>query len=80
MTTFMVSGVGLAPNVESCRSRTLFATPELATKLNKDIPHNSNGAPLLMPSEMTVVQSRLLKWFDKLHVYLQIVASLMTAP
>lgn len=79
MTTFMVSGVGLAPNVGSRRSRTSFATPELANKLNKDFPHNSNGALLLMPSEMTVVQSRLLKWFDKLHIYPQIVASVMAA-
>jgi LysR family transcriptional activator of nhaA len=52
---------------------TFFATPELANKLNKDFPHNLNGAPLLMPSEMTVVQSRLLKWFDKIHIYPRIV-------
>jgi LysR family transcriptional activator of nhaA len=52
---------------------TFFATPELASKLNKDFPHNLNGAPLLMPSEMTVVQSRLLKWFDKIRIYPRIV-------
>jgi LysR family transcriptional activator of nhaA len=52
---------------------TFFATPELANKLNKDFPHNLNGAPLLMPSEMTVVQSRLLKWFDKIRIYPRIV-------
>lgn len=52
---------------------TFFATPKLASKLNKNFPHNLNGAPLLMPSEMTVVQSQLLKWFDKLHIHPQIV-------
>lgn len=50
-----------------------FATPELAKKLGTDFPKNLNAAPLLLPSEMTVVQSRLLQWFDKLHVHPTIV-------
>jgi LysR family transcriptional activator of nhaA len=52
---------------------TFFATPQLARKLAKNFPHSLSGAPLLMPGEMTVVQGRLLKWFDRLHIYPQIV-------
>jgi LysR family transcriptional activator of nhaA len=52
---------------------TFFATPQLARKLAKNFPHSLSGAPLLMPGEMTVAQGRLLKWFDRLHIYPQIV-------
>lgn len=50
-----------------------FAVPELAKKLGKDFPQNLNGAAMLMPGEMTIVQSRLLKWFDGLHIHPRIV-------
>ena len=50
-----------------------FAVPELAGKLGKDFPKNLNTAPLLLPSEITSMQSKLLKWFDKLHIYPRIV-------
>lgn len=50
-----------------------FAVPKLADKLGKSFPHNLNNAPLLMPSKITVVQSRLLKWFDQLHIQPRIV-------
>ncbi len=50
-----------------------FAVPKLAKKLTKDFPESLNGAPMLMPGEMTVVQSRLLKWFDGLHIHPRIV-------
>jgi len=50
-----------------------FATPQLAHKLDKNFPHNLSGAPLLMPGEMTVLQNRLLKWFDRLHIHPRIV-------
>ncbi len=51
-----------------------FATPELARKYKKDFPQCLNGAPLLLPSEMAMVQSRLLQWFDRLHIHPRIVA------
>jgi len=52
---------------------TFFATPLLASKFRKGFPQSLKGAPLLLPSEMTVVQSRLLKWFDGLHIHPRIV-------
>lgn len=50
-----------------------FATPELAHGLKKDFPQNLDGALLLLPGEMTVVQRRLLKWFAALHIHPRIV-------
>jgi LysR family transcriptional activator of nhaA len=50
-----------------------FAVPKLAGKLTRNFPHSLKGAPLLLPSEMTVVQGRLFKWFDKLHIHPRIV-------
>lgn len=50
-----------------------LAVPKLADKLGKNFPDSLKGAPLLMPSNITVVQSRLLKWFDQLHIQPRIV-------
>ena len=50
-----------------------FAVPQLARKLSKGFPQSLTAAPLLLPSEINVVQSRLLKWFDKLHIHPRIV-------
>ncbi|NOZ52109.1 MAG: transcriptional activator NhaR [Gammaproteobacteria bacterium] len=50
-----------------------FATPLLAHKLGDNFPRNLNGAPLLMPGEMTVVRNRLAQWFDGLHIQPRIV-------
>ncbi|MCW8825081.1 MAG: transcriptional activator NhaR [Gammaproteobacteria bacterium] len=50
-----------------------FAAPDLAKTLIKDFPQSLNGAPMLLPGEMTVAQSRLLKWFDNLHIHPHIV-------
>lgn len=50
-----------------------LAVPQLADKLGKNFPDSLKGAPLLMPSNITVVQSRLLKWFDQLHIQPRIV-------
>jgi LysR family transcriptional activator of nhaA len=52
---------------------TFFAVPRLALKLSKDFPQCLRGAPLLLPGEMTVVQSRLLKWFDSHHIHPRII-------
>lgn len=50
-----------------------LAVPELAKGLIKDFPQSLDGAPILLPGEMTVAQSRLLKWFDKLRIHPRIV-------
>jgi len=50
-----------------------FAAPELAKSLAEDFPQSLNGAAMLLPGEMTVAYSRLLKWFDKLHIHPHIV-------
>jgi LysR family transcriptional activator of nhaA len=52
---------------------TFLATPRLARKLGKNFPHSLNGAPLLMPGDMTVVRSRLMRWLDGLHIHPRIV-------
>ncbi len=45
-----------------------FALPELVGKLTGNFPHSLKDAPLLLPSDINVVQSRLWKWFDKNHI------------
>jgi len=50
-----------------------FAAPQLAQTVSEDFPQSLRGAPILLPGEMTVAQSRLLKWFDKLHIHPRIV-------
>jgi len=50
-----------------------FAEPKLARTLGKDFPQNLNGAPLLLPGEITVVRNRLVQWFNGLHLHPRIV-------
>lgn len=50
-----------------------LAVPKLANKLKKGFPTSLNGAPLLLPSEMSVAHSHLLKWFNKNHIHPRIV-------
>lgn len=52
---------------------TFFAAPQLAHTLDGDFPQNLNGAPILLPSEISVMQKRLLNWFDELHIHPRIV-------
>jgi LysR family transcriptional activator of nhaA len=52
---------------------TFFATPRLARKFGKNIPHSLNGAPLLLPGDMTMVRSRLMRWLDALHIHPRII-------
>lgn len=52
---------------------TFFAAPQLAHKLGNNFPHNLNAMPLLLPGEMTVVRSHLIKWLDGQHIYPHIV-------
>ncbi len=50
-----------------------FAIPRLARKYKSYFPQCLNDAPLLLPSETTVVRRRLSKWFDTLHIHPHIV-------
>jgi LysR family transcriptional activator of nhaA len=50
-----------------------FAVPELANTLAKNFPQSLTGTPMLLPGEITAAQSRLLKWFDMLHIHPRIV-------
>ena len=50
-----------------------FAVPKLAHQLGNDFPNNLNAAPLLLPSDITLVQHKLIKWLDKQHIYPRIV-------
>ncbi|MFK5915298.1 MAG: transcriptional activator NhaR [Woeseiaceae bacterium] len=52
---------------------TFFATQELSDKLGKNFPQNLNAMPLLVPGEMTVARTRLIKWLDGQHIYPHIV-------
>ena len=52
---------------------TFFATSKLARKLKKDFPQNLDGAPLLLPGEMTIVRNRVIEWLDNQHIYPRIV-------
>jgi LysR family transcriptional regulator, transcriptional activator of nhaA len=50
-----------------------LAVAGMATKLRKHFPQSLDGAPLLLPSEINLVQSRLLQWLDGLRIYPRIV-------
>jgi LysR family transcriptional activator of nhaA len=50
-----------------------MAIPRLAKSLRKQFPQSLNGAPLLIPSEINLVQPRLLNWLDSLYIHPRIV-------
>ena len=50
-----------------------LAVPKLAGKLRRDFPQSLNGSPILIPSEINIVQARLLKWLDGLHIHPRII-------
>jgi LysR family transcriptional activator of nhaA len=50
-----------------------LAVPKLAKSLRKHFPQSLNGSPLLLPSESNMVQARLFKWLDGLHIRPRIV-------
>jgi LysR family transcriptional activator of nhaA len=52
---------------------TFFATVRLARKLGKNFPDSLNGAPLLIPGETTMVQRRLMLWFEGLHIHPRVI-------
>lgn len=54
-------------------SISFLATHALATPLRKGFPKSLDGAPLLIPSDINLLQSALLKWLDELHIHPRIV-------
>ena len=50
-----------------------LAAPDLATRLRKHFPHCLDGAALLIPTETSLVQARLLDWLDRLRIYPRVV-------
>ena len=47
---------------------TFFAVDSLAGSLRSGFPHSLNGAPLLLPIEMTSLRGQLDLWFDSLNI------------
>ncbi len=47
---------------------TFLAVNELADPLRPGFPHSLNGAPLLLPMEMTSLRGQLDLWFDSLNI------------
>ncbi len=45
----------------------------LAKTVRKNFPHSLNGSPLLLPSQINMVQARLLIWLDGLRIHPRIV-------
>jgi LysR family transcriptional activator of nhaA len=50
-----------------------FATKALAAQYGKDFPQGMQGAPLLIPGQLTVVRSRLMRWFAEQNIQPRIV-------
>jgi LysR family transcriptional activator of nhaA len=50
-----------------------LATADIARPLRKSFPHSLDGAPLLIPSDTNVLQSRLLHWLDSMHIHPRVV-------
>ncbi len=50
-----------------------LATPEVAASLSGEFPQNLDGAPMLLPSDINRVHSRLLRWFEAMRVFPRIV-------
>ncbi|BCD99951.1 transcriptional activator NhaR [Marinicellulosiphila megalodicopiae] len=46
-----------------------MAAPNLAKELTQSFPKCLSGAPLLIPSDLSLVQTQLLQWLDKLHLH-----------
>ena len=50
-----------------------LATHALAKPLRKKFPQSLDGAPLLIPSDINLLHSALLKWLEELHIQPRIV-------
>jgi LysR family transcriptional activator of nhaA len=63
---------GFSHSLGDCGS-SFLAKPELAGNLVGEFPHNLNGAPLLLPSDINQMQGRILRWLDSLHIHPKII-------
>ncbi|MCV6587960.1 MAG: transcriptional activator NhaR [Marinobacterium sp.] len=54
-------------------SLSLFAAPSLAACYAENFPNSLNGAPLLMPTDDTVIGASLMKWLHSQHLHPQVV-------
>ncbi len=52
---------------------TFLASHILAKKLRPDFPNSLDGAPMLVPSDINMLRSRLNAWLDKMRLYPRIV-------
>jgi LysR family transcriptional activator of nhaA len=50
-----------------------FATKALARQYGQDFPQGMQGAPLLIPGQLTVLRSRLMRWFAEQKIQPKIV-------
>jgi LysR family transcriptional activator of nhaA len=50
-----------------------LAVPQLASELQGKFPQSLDGAPLLLPSDLSQMQGRLLRWFDDLRIHPRVV-------
>jgi LysR family transcriptional activator of nhaA len=53
---------------------TFFGTPDLARKYRRGFPYSLDGAPLLVPTEDSLVRRSLDHWFESIGVRPQLVA------
>jgi len=53
---------------------TFFATPDLARKYRRGFPHSLDGAPLLVPTEHSLVRRSLDHWLESIDVRPHLVA------
>jgi LysR family transcriptional regulator, transcriptional activator of nhaA len=53
---------------------TFFAVKSLATRLRRSFPQSLNGAPMLLPMQMSALRGLLDQWFHKLNIVPQIAA------
>ncbi|WP_299181147.1 transcriptional activator NhaR [uncultured Neptuniibacter sp.] len=67
-----VSINGFSHSLGRCGS-SFMAHPDVSAELEGEFPHNLNGAPMLIPSETTVVRSQLLQWFNKHRIHPRVV-------
>ena len=52
---------------------TLFAAPKLATKYRRGFPRALDGAPFLLPGQVSTLRSALEQWFDKQRIHPRVV-------
>ncbi len=55
---------------------TFFATPALARRFGRSFPRSLDGAPLLLPTENTVLRRSLDQWFEELGLRPRIAAEI----